>query len=121
MLVLFDHGTPKGLARALFGHTVHTFEDLSLPKEPTQREIVWTANKKQWDLITNLDIDRRDRAGLLKRQLNRARRRDRAAASDRDRKIALTDCRRRGGRDRRQARWQPPEQRGRDQHQYHRQ
>lgn len=24
MLILFDHGTPKGLARALVGHTVHT-------------------------------------------------------------------------------------------------
>lgn len=24
MLVLFDHGTPKGLAQALSGHTVHT-------------------------------------------------------------------------------------------------
>ena len=24
MLVLFDHGTPKGLARALPGHTIHT-------------------------------------------------------------------------------------------------
>ena len=24
MLILFDHGTPKGLARALSGHTVHT-------------------------------------------------------------------------------------------------
>ena len=24
MLVLFDHGTPKGLAQALPGHTVHT-------------------------------------------------------------------------------------------------
>ena len=24
MLVLFDHGTPKGLARALSGHTIHT-------------------------------------------------------------------------------------------------
>ena len=24
VLVLFDHGTPKGLARALSGHTVHT-------------------------------------------------------------------------------------------------
>ena len=24
MLVLFDHGTPKGLARALAGHTIHT-------------------------------------------------------------------------------------------------
>jgi hypothetical protein len=24
VLILFDHGTPKGLARALSGHTVHT-------------------------------------------------------------------------------------------------
>ena len=24
MLVLFDHGTPKGLASALSGHTIHT-------------------------------------------------------------------------------------------------
>ena len=24
MLILFDHGTPKGLARALPGHTIHT-------------------------------------------------------------------------------------------------
>ena len=24
MLILFDHGTPKGLVRALSGHTVHT-------------------------------------------------------------------------------------------------
>jgi hypothetical protein len=24
MLILFDHGTPQGLARALVGHTVHT-------------------------------------------------------------------------------------------------
>ena len=24
MLVLFDHGTPKGLARALSGHTIET-------------------------------------------------------------------------------------------------
>ncbi len=24
MLILFDHGTPKGLARLLSGHTVHT-------------------------------------------------------------------------------------------------
>ena len=24
MLILFDHGTPRGLARALSGHTIHT-------------------------------------------------------------------------------------------------
>jgi hypothetical protein len=26
VLILFDHGTPKGLARALSGHTVHTVQ-----------------------------------------------------------------------------------------------
>src|SRR5512146_463721 len=36
-----------------FGHDVHTFEELGLKAEPTMRDIVWTANKKQWDLVTN--------------------------------------------------------------------
>lgn len=35
MLVLFDHGTPKGLARALSEHTVHT------------------AQSKGWDTLSN--------------------------------------------------------------------
>jgi hypothetical protein len=35
VLILFDHGTPKGLARALPGHTV------------------WTAQSKGWDLLSN--------------------------------------------------------------------
>ncbi len=35
MLVLFDHGTPKGLARALAGHTIHT------------------AQSKGWDTLSN--------------------------------------------------------------------
>ena len=35
MLVLFDRGTPKGLARALSGHTVHT------------------AQSKGWDTLSN--------------------------------------------------------------------
>ena len=35
MLVLFDHGTPKGLVRALSGHTVHT------------------AQSKGWDTLNN--------------------------------------------------------------------
>jgi hypothetical protein len=35
VLVLFDHGTPKGLARALSGHTVHT------------------AQAKGWDTLSN--------------------------------------------------------------------
>ena len=35
MLILFDHGTPKGLVRALSGHTVHT------------------AQSKGWDTLSN--------------------------------------------------------------------
>ena len=35
MLILFDHGTPKGLIRALPGHTVHT------------------AQAKGWDTLSN--------------------------------------------------------------------
>ena len=35
MLILFDHGTPKGLIRALHGHTVHT------------------AQAKGWDTLSN--------------------------------------------------------------------
>ena len=38
MLVLFDHGTPKGLARALTGHIVHT------------------AQSKGWDALSNGDL-----------------------------------------------------------------
>lgn len=42
-----------GEALKRFGHAVHSFEELGLTAEPTMRDIVWTANKKQWDLITN--------------------------------------------------------------------
>ncbi len=73
------------------------------------------------DLIAHLDIDRCDRAGLLKGQRDGARRRDRAAAGHRDREIALANRRRGGGGGWSQSRWQPPEQRGRDQQQDHRQ
>ena len=38
MLILFDHGTPKGLARALSGHTVHT------------------AQAKGWDALSNGEL-----------------------------------------------------------------
>ena len=38
MLILFDHGTPKGLARALSGHTVHT------------------AQSKGWDALSNGEL-----------------------------------------------------------------
>ena len=38
MLILFDHGTPKGLARALSRHTVHT------------------AQSKGWDTLSNGEL-----------------------------------------------------------------
>ncbi|MDO8706202.1 MAG: hypothetical protein Q7J84_14765 [Sulfuricaulis sp.] len=38
MLILFGHGTPKGLARALSGHTVHT------------------AQAKGWDTLSNGEL-----------------------------------------------------------------
>jgi hypothetical protein len=50
------HGSLTGaVTEALkrFGHVVHGFEELGLKSEQTLRDIVWTANKKQWDLVTN--------------------------------------------------------------------
>lgn len=50
MLVLFDHGTPKGLARALSAHTIHT------------------AQSKGWDTLSNgalLDAAEKAGFGLL--------------------------------------------------------
>jgi hypothetical protein len=50
MLILFDHGTPKGLARALAGHTVIT------------------AQAKGWDTLSNgelLDAAEREAFDLL--------------------------------------------------------
>jgi len=38
VLILFDHGTPKGLARALSGHTVHT------------------AQSEGWDTLSNGEL-----------------------------------------------------------------
>ena len=47
MLILFDHGTPKGLARALSEHTVHT------------------AQSKGWDALTNGELlDAAESAGF---------------------------------------------------------
>jgi hypothetical protein len=47
VLILFDHGTPKGLARALSEHTVHT------------------AQSKGWDALTNGELlDAAESAGF---------------------------------------------------------
>jgi hypothetical protein len=47
VLVLFDHGTPKGLARVLSGHAVHT------------------AQSKEWDTLSNgALLDASEQAGF---------------------------------------------------------
>jgi hypothetical protein len=39
MLILFDHGTPRGLARALPGHTVTTDRRIRYQQNLTRRKI----------------------------------------------------------------------------------
>jgi hypothetical protein len=35
------------------GHAVHALSELGLPEGASLRDMVWSANKKQWDLVTN--------------------------------------------------------------------
>lgn len=51
--ILHGQITPA-VAEALqrHGHIVHTFAELGLPADASLRDIVWTANKKQWDILT---------------------------------------------------------------------
>ena len=54
MLILFDHGTPKGLTRALIGHTIIT------------------AQARGWDKLNNSELRRRHgRQGELPRRPQR--------------------------------------------------
>ena len=50
------HGdlTPAvGEALRRLGHVPHTIAELGVPAEPTFRDIIWTSNKKQWDIVTH--------------------------------------------------------------------
>ena len=51
--ILHGQLTPA-VAEALtrHGHTVHTLSELEMKKEATHRDVVWGANKRQWDIIT---------------------------------------------------------------------
>ena len=70
MLILFDHGTPKGLARALSEHTVHT------------------AQSKGWDALTTGELlDAAESAGF--ELLLTTDRRIRYQQNLRERRIAL--------------------------------
>ncbi len=52
--VIHGNLTPA-VAEALkrHGHAVHELAELGVPSQPTFRDIIWTANKRQWDLVTN--------------------------------------------------------------------
>ena len=58
MLVLFDHGTPKGLARALSEHTVHTAQSRGWDTL-SNGELLNAAEEARFDLL--LTTDRRIR------------------------------------------------------------
>ncbi len=58
MLVLFDHGTPKGLARLLPGHTVHTAQSRGWDTL-SNGELLSAAEEAGFDLL--LATDRRIR------------------------------------------------------------
>lgn len=50
------HGSlTPAVAAALVRHgdQAHAFTELGVGESPSQRDIIWTANKRQWDLITN--------------------------------------------------------------------
>ena len=51
--ILHGQVTPA-VAEALkrHGHIAHTLAELELPPEATIRDIVWSANKRQWDILT---------------------------------------------------------------------
>ena len=58
MLVLFDHGTPKGLARTLVGHTVHTAQSRGWDTF-SNGQLLNAAEEAGFDLV--LTTDRRIR------------------------------------------------------------
>jgi hypothetical protein len=58
VLVLLDHGTPKGLARMLVGHTVHTAQSRGW-NTLSNGELLNAAEKAEFDLL--LTTDRRIR------------------------------------------------------------
>ena len=58
MLILFDHGTPKGLARALSVHTVHTAQSKGWDRF-SNGELLNAAERAGFDLL--LTTDRRIR------------------------------------------------------------
>ena len=68
MLVLFDHGTPKGLARALVGHTVHTAQSRGWGAL-SNGELLSAAEEAGFDLLLTTDRRIRYQQNLSVRRL----------------------------------------------------
>lgn len=68
MLVLFDHGTPKGLARALSGHTIHTAQSKGWDTL-NNGELLNAAEEAGFDLLLTTDRRIRYQQNLRVRQI----------------------------------------------------
>ena len=68
MLVLFDHGTPKGLARALSAHTVHTAQSRGW-ETLSNGELLNAAEAAGFDLLVTTDRRIRHQQNLNVRRI----------------------------------------------------
>jgi len=68
MLILFDHGTPRGLARALSGHTVFTAQDRGWDRL-SNGELLDVAEQAGIDLLLTTDQGIRYQQNLRGRRI----------------------------------------------------
>ena len=68
MLILFDHGTPKGLARALSGHTIITAQARGWDKL-NNGELLNAAEEAALDLLLTTDRRIRYQQNLAERKI----------------------------------------------------
>jgi hypothetical protein len=68
MLILFDHGTPRGLARALSGHTVITAQARGWDKL-TNGALLSAAEEAAFELLLTTDSKIRYRQNLAGRKI----------------------------------------------------
>jgi len=70
MLILFDHGTPKGLARSLPGHTIITAQARGWD-ELDNGALLNAAEKAAFDLLLTTDRRIRYQQNLARRRIAR--------------------------------------------------
>jgi hypothetical protein len=68
MLVLFDHGTPRGLARELAGHTVSTAAEMGWDRL-SNGELLKAAENAGFDLLLMTDGNIRYQQNLAARKI----------------------------------------------------